>query len=518
MSQSTLRYLVSAIGLALLVVVAPPRASADDLYVSMLSGIDQPLSGSPSDPYQTISYALTWALPGDVIKVAGGTTADSFYTAANGESFPIMLADGVKIIGDEPIQDQGRWPRIGGDVGSSQEALIVLDATGADNDISRVELRQLRFMGENVTGQDSPVAIKITVSDENAISGLLINNNVFERPHQNSSGASGLATITITADNGRLDGACSISNNEIQCSDRGGIEFVAKAGANQTVRTDGRIEDNFIFNPGGAPDSFGILWHAIDGGHPEPSSSTYSGPDSISGNTIRSRGNALVSGVIILCEEHTFYGITSFSENIVDGCQSHGVVLSADGWNTSEAPEITIFAVQNRITGNGGSGVLMEWDRTNFVSDLGKGYIHWVSKGGLIADNSRYGVEVIGADQDSTGSISFSGDNLLNNALGGLGFDDHDPIGTTPVSDIGTVGTSFGNSIVYLNNSNGDQVVGLSAMLLTGVYDTVTYSDFRNIPLDTPAYPCDPTQDADNNIDCDPLFVNSARSDYHLLA
>ncbi|OMI18169.1 LIC10774 family surface protein [Leptospira weilii] len=65
-------------------------------YVDALHGSDSNTGITPSLPFKTITKAASLAVSGDGILVAAGT-----YNSALGEVFPIKIADGVTILGDE---------------------------------------------------------------------------------------------------------------------------------------------------------------------------------------------------------------------------------------------------------------------------------------------------------------------------------------------------------------------------------------------------------------------------------
>ncbi|WP_061249526.1 LIC10774 family surface protein [Leptospira alstonii] len=65
-------------------------------YVDALHGSDSNTGITPSLPFKTITKAASLAVSGDGILVAAGA-----YNAALGEVFPIKIADGVTILGDE---------------------------------------------------------------------------------------------------------------------------------------------------------------------------------------------------------------------------------------------------------------------------------------------------------------------------------------------------------------------------------------------------------------------------------
>lgn len=69
-------------------------ASPGNLYVDATHGSDVPGAGSSENPYKTITYALSVAVTGDVIKVRPGV-----YDADLGEDFPISMRPGIDLEG-----------------------------------------------------------------------------------------------------------------------------------------------------------------------------------------------------------------------------------------------------------------------------------------------------------------------------------------------------------------------------------------------------------------------------------
>ena len=76
-------------------------ASAMTLYVNSSAGNDSN-AGTQSRPFKTITKALQQAQAGTVVQVAPGT-----YTAANGETFPLFVRSGVKLVGNEARKGEG---------------------------------------------------------------------------------------------------------------------------------------------------------------------------------------------------------------------------------------------------------------------------------------------------------------------------------------------------------------------------------------------------------------------------
>src|SRR5678815_249871 len=143
-----------------------------DIYVKMNGGHDDTGDGSSGDPFQTIHKALQVASNGDIIKVKGGVGSTWDYSIDNGEQFPLALAPGVSIIGDEVSRPS--WPRLGGDAAGIAQAIISVDATSGDNIAGTVS--KLFIRGEDVANEDAPIALMVVATNGN-VAGITFQNN-----------------------------------------------------------------------------------------------------------------------------------------------------------------------------------------------------------------------------------------------------------------------------------------------------------------------------------------------------
>jgi len=79
-----------------------PPLSQTTVYVNPATGTDAASAGRTiAAPYRTITYAIQQAKPGTVIQLAPGN-----YTAASGETFPLVLTPGITLRGDEATSGQ----------------------------------------------------------------------------------------------------------------------------------------------------------------------------------------------------------------------------------------------------------------------------------------------------------------------------------------------------------------------------------------------------------------------------
>jgi hypothetical protein len=475
-------------------------ADAADIWVDAVSGDNGNNGSTLLLAKKTISGptgAMAAANANDTIKVVQG----AYDVASNGETFPITIKEGVDILGQETAE--GNYPRIGGDLlaGSAPaDALFVIDATTANQ--GGIEIKKLRFLGEDVASADSAVALIVTIADGHSVS-LAFEHNICERPYLNSSGSAGYATVDISCmEAGEIEG--TIKYCDIEVSDRGGLAFTVMAAAESVVSANAMtINSNLITNPDTVAALFGIRWHALES---DPDFTNIYGPNTITGNTILGQGGRLVAGVELICEEYTNYGQANFSDNTIGGCSGNGLKLVADGWDDPGVPEISLISFnRNRITQNDGSGILLSWDPTAGSGDQGMGYLHFTSgEGNLIADNGSYGVEFLRLGEFSKGSIDFINTTIVYNDDGAEGFVNTQFSGS-PAEDLGAGSLpKHKNCIVWENNDGGDQAVGLPEVLETLLFANVVYTDWQGISSGT------------GNISSDPKFVSAASKNYHL--
>lgn len=82
---------------------AQAPATGTVIYVNPTSGADTATAGvTEAAPYKTITFALSKAQPGTIIQVATGN-----YSKDTGETFPLLLTQGVTLRGDESTKGQG---------------------------------------------------------------------------------------------------------------------------------------------------------------------------------------------------------------------------------------------------------------------------------------------------------------------------------------------------------------------------------------------------------------------------
>jgi hypothetical protein len=481
-----------------------------DIYVKMNGGSNSTGNGSLTTPYKTITKGLQVAQSGDVVRVMSDTTGASDYSAANGEVFPLRPATGVSIMGNE--LSRASWPRLGGDLAGIQDALISIEASQANGDRSVGTISKLVFRGEDVAGEDSPIALKI-VAEDGREAGVTFVDNVCLRPCMNLSGSSGLATISAVVTNGSMLGSF-INENKIVCSDRGGIELVSAAGTDEGAGYGLDMNENYILTEGSDTALFGISWLSQDLNSTNPE---FSASLSIAHNVIKPANGGIVDGLRIVCEEHALWGSNAIEDNVIDGCSGSGVVIVSDGWEDPSDAEVVVFFERNRVINNGGSGIRLVWDPSNHETDLGYGYLHFLAEDCLIAGNGAYGMEFIGIGANTDiGEVELVGTTIVQNALGAEHFDDLELGAINPEAEFAEFEFTHRNCIVY-GNGTGIQVSGLSPALLDILLATVWYSDWQDHPLAALATdPCVPEAGSQYVIDCDPAFASETGIDFHL--
>jgi len=138
------------------------------------------------------------ASAGDTINVKSGD-----YDVAAGEDFPILVKDGVKVLGVEA--STANYPRMGGDVNvadSSVAALFHVAATSADR--SGIEIKYLRFVEEIVSGRDAPSALFVQTAGGYTLSESVFHGNIVERLAMNDSGQDDRAAVVMEGGHGTL--------------------------------------------------------------------------------------------------------------------------------------------------------------------------------------------------------------------------------------------------------------------------------------------------------------------------
>lgn len=155
------------------------ESSASIWHVNPVAGSDIG-SGSTNAPFQTISRALAVARSGDTIRLADGN-----YSEASGEDFPLIVGDGIALVGDElrrgmNIRVAGGGRYLSATWGGQNVTLVAGD---------RARISGITFTNENVRG----TAIWIESGNPS------IANNMFVANHREGVFASGTSAPEVRA-------------------------------------------------------------------------------------------------------------------------------------------------------------------------------------------------------------------------------------------------------------------------------------------------------------------------------
>ena len=235
-------------------------ASAGDIWVAGDGvGSDASGTGSPSLPYRTITFAMTQASAGDVIRVKTGD-----FDVDAGETFPILVKDQVSIIGQEASEQD--YPRLGGDVTStSAEALIVIDGTAGNRQYISIE--NLRFLGQDDEDFDSPSALMIICDPNSGLQFCSFTNNICERGEMNDSTSTDRPTILIDGSGGGSASSCTIESSTIYASVVGAIEIRGSSSSSQSANVGLlTVYNNTIANAANTTGDFGFYWNGANEG------------------------------------------------------------------------------------------------------------------------------------------------------------------------------------------------------------------------------------------------------------
>lgn len=149
------------------------------LHVDPVSGSDTN-AGTSEAPFKTISRALSKARSGDIIRLAEGS-----YSEATGEEFPLIVGDGVALVGDElrrgmNIRVAGGGRYLSATWGGQSVTVVASD---------RARVSGITFTNENVRG----TAIWIEAGAPS------ISNNTFVANHREGVFASGTSSPDVRA-------------------------------------------------------------------------------------------------------------------------------------------------------------------------------------------------------------------------------------------------------------------------------------------------------------------------------
>ncbi|MGQ0553399.1 MAG: DUF1565 domain-containing protein [Planctomycetota bacterium] len=490
-----MKYIGKFARLLMLTLMWAPAAWAADIWVAGTGTDGISGDGSFGAPYRTISWAMSNASPGDVIKVKTGD-----YDVNAGESFPITVKSGVDILGQEVAEID--WPRIGGDanVSSSTTAhsLFFVDATGGTH--AETNISNLYFLGEDSSGKDAPSALKVLVRDGNT-AVVNFEDNVCERPQMNDGGNPDRATILLDGGHGTMD-VTVLNCVPLTPSKRGAIEAVVGDDTSLLESAENLVEVlGCVMELEGGDDAlFGIRYAGegeafLDAGL------------IIRGNEIDSTESdsehGIVDGIIVSLKPDgegsmsLIHDTFELVRNRIDGCLGNGITLESLPQTLESFSHISTFDFERNIVRWCGGAALLLYSGDEY--DLGEedevpvaGYLNIDTRSNIFSANYR-GIHVVNRGDASHGEHDFLNDTIADNEDYGLFFEGD-------MADI----RSLINCIVYFNrNGSGAQYsAGTSGWTPGGA--TVEYCNFQNHSSGT------------GNIDDDPEFVNASIGNFHL--
>lgn len=215
-------------------VSAQPAAPAAPAYmVDAANGNDTTGNGT-TIPYKTITKALSLAVAGDNVTVAPGT-----YDAALGETFPISVPAGVRLIGDEANKGNGSTPTliVGGGSAPSPVASFIRAAVVLSDNTALAGFSVTATVPDPLTNPPMgviPLGDNVTIRNNRLVNsgktglywvaggnGSLVSGNVIQSNGTTNNGV-GIAFINGTGPGVRIE------NNVIRLNVYG-VEFDAPA-------------------------------------------------------------------------------------------------------------------------------------------------------------------------------------------------------------------------------------------------------------------------------------------------
>jgi hypothetical protein len=476
-------------------------AQAADIWVSG-TGDDENGLGTSGSPFRTITTAMEEADPGDTIKVLTGD-----YDVDAGEIFPIQVKDGVQILGQESSSTS--YPRVGGDVGdSSVRALIEVVANTANGDLDGIVLRKLRFVAENVAGEDAPSAVYVENADGSLVS-VTLDACYIERDEMNDSSHADRASVVAVA------GAAPTPNEEpadglnlvlVGCkvvpTARGGVELGlgADAVAPDRAYTNLEVRDCEFTLTSSQTSAFAIDY--LLEGFSGQTGLDATGTGKLNGNLIDSRESSSTgfSDGILLGADARYGGDISMphttllvEDNDILGCDRAGLVIFCDEDSTSGANVQSWFVSRNVLADNGASGLILDFGDGQGAD--GGAYLHIRATSNMIVDNGSSGVLV--GDADSVqGFLFLTSCTLAGNGGYGVELDSSSSPGWLE---------AIQNCIAW-DNASGSHLGWTPGT--DGTFTNNDWDGYFGSPSCTP--------DSDGNVDTDPDFENAAGGDYHL--
>ncbi|MBA3923161.1 MAG: DUF1565 domain-containing protein [Nostocaceae cyanobacterium] len=170
-------------------VISQTPASGTVIYVNSTTGSDASGAGAAeATPYKTITYALTKAQPNTTIQLASAT-----YSADTGETFPLVIKQGVTLRGDESAKGQATLITGGGLYVSPTFARQNVTIRAFDCTITGVTVSNTNKSGTGIWVESTNPAIANSTFTNNKREGIFVSgtgnpkieNNVFVQNEAN---------------------------------------------------------------------------------------------------------------------------------------------------------------------------------------------------------------------------------------------------------------------------------------------------------------------------------------------
>ncbi|BAY65035.1 hypothetical protein NIES22_51370 [Calothrix brevissima NIES-22] len=167
-------------------------SQVNELFVNPATGEDKEGNGGESNPFKTITQALQKATPNTVITLSPGT-----YSSETGESFPLILRQGVSLQGNPSNQGQGITIQGGGEY---------LSRSYGGQNVAIVGANQAGLTGVTVTNPN-PRGYGVWIESSNSV----VSQNTFTGNTQDGVFVTGTATPTISQNTFYRNGANGIT-------------------------------------------------------------------------------------------------------------------------------------------------------------------------------------------------------------------------------------------------------------------------------------------------------------------